>query len=253
MAAARACCSSAGMRRRSQACAQELGGRSARVDWCAADLATVAGRARWSRPRVAGAAAACNVLVNNAGLGDFGMLDELDDAGDRAAVRRSTPSHRCSSRARCCRTCVQQPHGRDPQHRFGVRQPRLSRVRRLLRHQVRAARLHRGIAARAGRLERRRALLRAARDEDRHERVGRRPHERRAEAWRWIRPQQVAAAACAMLEAGKSRAPCFGWPEKLFVRINALLPRSRRRLAPQAASRHPSARAAAVAERVTQS
>ena len=36
-------------------------------------------------------------------------------------------------------------------------------------------------------------------------------------------PAQVAAAACAMLEAGKASA-VFGWPEKLFVRINALLP-----------------------------
>ena len=31
-------------------------------------------------------------------------------------------------------------------------------------------------------------------------------------------PAQVAAAACAMLEAGKASA-VFGWPEKLFVRI----------------------------------
>jgi short-subunit dehydrogenase len=36
-------------------------------------------------------------------------------------------------------------------------------------------------------------------------------------------PGPVAAAACDVLEAGRTSA-VFGWPEKLFVRINALLP-----------------------------
>jgi hypothetical protein len=37
-------------------------------------------------------------------------------------------------------------------------------------------------------------------------------------------PATVAAAACNLLETGRLEA-VFGWPEKLFVRINALLPR----------------------------
>ena len=65
-------------------------------------------------------------------------------------------------------------------------------------------------------------------------------------------PAQVAVAACAMLEAGKTGV-CFGWPEKLFVHINALLPGvvdgSLRRQLP-VIRRHA---AAAVAERATQS
>jgi hypothetical protein len=36
-------------------------------------------------------------------------------------------------------------------------------------------------------------------------------------------PATVARAACDMLESGRREA-VFGWPEKLFVRINALLP-----------------------------
>jgi short-subunit dehydrogenase len=65
-------------------------------------------------------------------------------------------------------------------------------------------------------------------------------------------PAQVAAAACAMLEAGKT-STVFGWPEKLFVRINALLPGvvdgSLRKQLP-VIRRHA---AAALAERATQS
>ena len=60
--------------------AQELGGGSARVDWCAADLATDAGRARVVEVASGWGDSGINVLVNNAGLGDFGMLDEIDDA-----------------------------------------------------------------------------------------------------------------------------------------------------------------------------
>jgi short-subunit dehydrogenase len=36
-------------------------------------------------------------------------------------------------------------------------------------------------------------------------------------------PERVAAAVCRMLETGQTEAT-IGWPEKLFVRINALLP-----------------------------
>ena len=60
--------------------AQTLGGRSARVDWCAADLATVAGRARVVEAASLWGGSGINVLVNNAGCGDFGLLDEIDDA-----------------------------------------------------------------------------------------------------------------------------------------------------------------------------
>jgi short-subunit dehydrogenase len=60
--------------------AQDLGGRSARVDWCAADLATVAGRARVVEAASLWGGSGINVLVNNAGCGDFGLLDEIDDA-----------------------------------------------------------------------------------------------------------------------------------------------------------------------------
>jgi short-subunit dehydrogenase len=37
-------------------------------------------------------------------------------------------------------------------------------------------------------------------------------------------PERVARAACALLESGRAEA-IVGWPEKLFTRVNATLPR----------------------------
>ena len=57
--------------------AASLGGEGGRVTWVEADIGTAAGRATVAeRARSAG----CNVLVNNAGLGEFALVDEQTDA-----------------------------------------------------------------------------------------------------------------------------------------------------------------------------
>ncbi len=87
--------------------AQALGGRSARVDWCAADLATAEGRARVVEAASHWGGSGINVLVNNAGCGDFGMLDEARRCSDRAAVcdqrRRAHAADAGAAAARCAR------------------------------------------------------------------------------------------------------------------------------------------------------
>ena len=105
----------------------------------------------WStlRSRWGGAASTC--WSTTPGIGDFGMLEERRTMQHRARCSRSTPSRRCSSARALLPHLRRAAAACDPEHRLGVRQHRLSRVRRVLRHQVRAARLHRGAAPRTGR------------------------------------------------------------------------------------------------------
>ena len=230
--------------------AQDLGGRSARVGWCAADLATGEGRAR-----VVGAATefggrGCNALVNNAGLGDFGLLDETDDAAIERLFAINAIAPMQLTRA-LLPTLRSQPAAAILNvgsvfgslgypgftaycaSKFALRGFTEALRRELADSSVRvqyfAPRATRtGMNASA--VDRMNAELNVAMDP----------------------PAQVAAAACNMLEAGKTGA-VFGWPEKLFVRINALLPGvvdgSLRKQLP-VIRRHA---AAAVAERITQS
>ena len=229
--------------------AQELGGRSPRVDWCAADLATGAGRAlvveaasRWG--------SGINVLVNNAGRGDFGMLDELDDAAIERlfAINAIAPIQltrallpQLRSQAAGAILNIGSVFGSlgypgftaYSATKFALRGFTEALRRELVDSKIgvhyfapRATRT--GMNASA--VDRMNAELKVAVDP----------------------PAQVAAAACSMLEAGKTGA-VFGWPEKLFVRINALLPGvvdgSLRKQLP-VIRRHA---AAALAERATQS
>jgi short-subunit dehydrogenase len=177
--------------------ARALGGRSARVDWCAADLATAAGRARVVE------AANCwgggvNVLVNSAGLGDFGMLDELDDAAIERlfAINAVAPMQVTRALLPMLRS---QPMSAilNIGSVFGSLGYPGFTAYSATKFALRATKT--GMNASA--VDRMNAELKVAMDP----------------------PAQVAKAACAMLEAGKTSA-CFGWPEKLFVRINALLP-----------------------------
>jgi len=230
--------------------AQALGGRSARVDWCAADLATAAGRARVVEAASQWGGSGINVLVNNAGHGDFGMLDELDDAAIERlfAINAVAPIQLTRALLPQLRS---QPTGAILNigsvfgslgypgfAAYSATKFALRGFTEALRRELADSRI--GVhyfAPRATKtgmnssaVDRMNAELKVAMDP----------------------PAQVAAAACAMLEAGKTSA-VFGWPEKLFVRINALLPRvvdgSLRKQLP-VIRRHA---AAAVAERATQS
>ena len=229
---------------------QGLGGRSARVDWCAADLATAEGRARVVEAANRWGGSGVNVLVNSAGLGDFGMLDELDDAAIERLFAINAVAPVQMTRA-LLPTLRSQPMGAIlnigsvfgslgypgftaySATKFALRGFTEALRRELADSKVgvhyfapRATRT--GMNASA--VDRMNAELKVAMDP----------------------PAQVAAAACSMLEAGKTSA-VFGWPEKLFVRINALLPGvvdgSLRKQLP-VIRRHA---AAALAERATQS
>ena len=230
--------------------AQALGGRSARVDWCAADLATVAGRARVVEAASLWGGSGINVLVNNAGCGDFGMLDEVDDAAIERLFAINAIAPMQLTRA-LLPTLRSQPAsailnigsvfgslGYPGFTAYSATKFALRGFTEALRREMADSKI--GVhyfAPRATKtgmnsaaVDRMNAELKVAMDP----------------------PAQVAAAACAMLEAGKASA-VLGWPEKLFVRINALLPGavdgSLRKQLP-VIRRHA---ATAVAERATQS
>ena len=129
---------------------ESMGGRSPRAEACVADLATAAGRAHVAATAASWGGPGINVLVNNAGLGEFGLLSQADDAAIERLFAINVIAPVLLTRA-LLGAAHSAARGRDPEHRFGVRQPRLSRLCGLLGHQVRAARLHRGPAPRAGR------------------------------------------------------------------------------------------------------
>ncbi len=233
-----------------ESAAQELGGRSARVDWCAADLATADGRARVVEAASRWGGSGINVLLNNAGLGDFGTLDELDDAAierlfainaiaPMQLTRALLPQLRSQPMAAILNIgSVFGSLGYPGFTAYSATKFALRGFTEALRRELADSKI--GVhyfapratktGMNASAVDRMNVELKVAVDP----------------------PAQVAAAACAMLEAGKTGA-VFGWPEKLFVRINALLPGvvdgSLRKQLP-VIRRHA---AAAVAERVTQS
>ena len=75
--------------------AQALGGRSARVDWCAADLATAEGRARVVEAASHWGGSGINVLVNNAGSVISACSTNLTMQRSSGCLR-STPLRPCS-------------------------------------------------------------------------------------------------------------------------------------------------------------
>ena len=190
------------------------------------------------------------MLVNNAGCGDFGMLDEVDDAAIERMFAINAIAPMQLTRA-LLPTLRSQPMsailnigsvfgslGYPGFTAYSATQFALRGFTEALRRELADAKI--GVhyfapratktGMNAAAVDRMNAELKVAMDP----------------------PAQVAAAACAMLEAGKASA-VFGWPEKLFVRINALLPGvvdgSLRKQLP-VIRRHA---ATAVAERATQS
>jgi len=201
--------------------AARLGGRSPTVDWHAADLATTAGRATVVAAASQWGGTGCNVLVNNAGLGDFRMIDELDDAAVERlfAINAVAPIQLTRALLGHLRA---QPEaailnvgsvfgslGYPGFAAYSATKFALRGFSEALRRELADSRI--GVhyfAPRATQTEMNAAAVTAMNTELG---VAMDP------------PAQVAIAACNLLEAG-GRSAVFGWPERLFVRINALLP-----------------------------
>lgn len=198
-----------------------LGGLSPTVATCVADLATEAGRAKVLGAAQTFGARGCNVLVNNAGLGDFGMLDELEDAAvDRLfAINAIAPIQLTRALLGHLRA---QPEaailnvgsvfgslGYPGFAAYSATKFALRGFSEALRRELADTRI--GVhyfapratrtAMNASAVDRMNAELGVAMDP----------------------PAHVAVAACNLLENG-GRSAVLGWPEKLFVRINALAP-----------------------------
>jgi short-subunit dehydrogenase len=201
-----------------EAQAASLGGYSERVQSCVGDLATDSGRQRVAEAAIAWRA---NVLVNNAGLGDFGLLHQQSDAmlerlfavnvlAPMQLTRALLPHLRAQPEATILNVgSVFGSLGYPGFTAYSATKFALRGFSEALRRELadtavrvlylapRATRT--GMNASA--VEAMNAELGVAMD----------------------LPEVVAAAAVAMLERG-ARHATVGWPEKLFVRINALLP-----------------------------
>jgi len=201
--------------------AAQLGGRSANVDWHAADLATAAGRATTAAAASQWCGTGCNVLVNNAGVGDFRMFDELDDAAVERLFAINAVAPIQLTRALLGHLRVQPEAailnvgsvfgslGYPGFAAYSATKFALRGFSEALRRELADSRI--GVhyfAPRATQTDMNAAAVTAMNTELG---VAMDP------------PAQVAIAACNLLEAG-GRSAVFGWPERLFVRINALLP-----------------------------
>ena len=196
-----------------------LGGRSEQLETVAADLITDAGRSLVaSRAATWGA----NALVNNAGLGEFALVDDLTDAGIERlfAINAIAPIQL---------TRALLPHLRAQPEAAVLN---IGSVFGSLAYPGFAAYSATKFALRGFTEALRRELAgttvkvlylapRATRTGMNHSAVEQMNQELGVAM---DPPEVVAAAACDMLEQGRLEA-VLGWPEKLFVRINALLPR----------------------------
>lgn len=199
-----------------------MGGRSPRADACVADLATAAGRAHVAATAASWGGSGINVLVNNAGLGEFGLLSQADDAAIERLFAINAIAPMQLTRALLGQLTAQPEAvilnigsvfgslGYPGFAAYSASKFALRGFTEALRRELADTRVGvRYFAPRATRtgmnasaVERMNTELGVAMDP----------------------PAAVAAAACNLLETGRLEA-VFGWPEKLFVRINALLPR----------------------------
>lgn len=201
--------------------AAALGSRSARVETCAADLATAAGRSKVLAAARQCGGQGCNVLVNNAGLGDFGMIDTLDDAAIERLFAINAIAPIQLTRALLGQLRTQQEAailnvgsvfgslGYPGFATYSASKFALRGFSEALRRELADTRI--GVHYFAPRATR--TGMNAATVEAMNAELG----------VAMDPPAHVAAAACDLLERG-GRSAVFGWPEKLFVRINALAP-----------------------------
>jgi short-subunit dehydrogenase len=199
-----------------------IGGRSSRADACVADLATAAGRSQAVGAACRFGGQGINVLVNNAGRGEFGLLSQTDDAAIERLFAINAIAPMQLTRA-LLESLTAQPEaailnvgsvfgslGYPGFAAYSASKFALRGFTEALRRELADTRVDvRYFAPRATKtgmnasaVERMNAELGVAMDA----------------------PATVAKAACDLIESGRPEA-VFGWPEKLFVRINALLPR----------------------------
>lgn len=198
---------------------EELGGGSPRLQACLGDLATETGRREIAARAIAWN---CNVLLNNAGLGEFSFVDDQTDAGlERLFAVNALAPMQLTRRLL--------PHLR-AQHQAGI----------LNIGSVFGSLAYPGFAAYSASKFALRGFTEALRREladtnvtvqylaPRATRTGMNAsaveHMNAELGVAMDPPEVVARAAWQMLEGGRQEA-VLGWPEKLFVRINALLPR----------------------------
>jgi short-subunit dehydrogenase len=204
------------------AIAAEIGGHTDRLAYCVADLTCAVDRAELCTRAVRWRGAGVNTLINSAGMGDFGLFDQVTDAALEQMFAINVLAPMQLSRELL-------PHLRRQKegailnvgsvfgsigypgftaysatkfalHGFtqALRRELLDSTVRVHYLAPRATRTSMNAAA----VERMNTELKVAMDT----------------------PQSVAIAACDMLHNNR-RDAVLGWPEKLFVRINALLPR----------------------------
>ena len=201
--------------------AARLGGRSPSVDWHAADLATTAGRATVvaAATQWGGRVATCSSTMRVSATS--GMIDELDDAAVERlfAINAIAPIQLTRALLGHLRA---QPEaailnvgsvfgslGYPGFAAYSATKFALRGFSEALRRELADSRI--GVhyfAPRATQTEMNAAAVTALNTE-----LG----------VAMDLPSAVASAACNLLEAG-GRSAVFGWPERLFVRINALLP-----------------------------
>jgi short-subunit dehydrogenase len=204
------------------AIAAEIGGHTDRLAYCVADLTCDADRAALRDHAVRWRSEGVNTLINSAGTGHFGLFDEVTDAAleQMFAINVLAPMQLCREFLHHLRRrkeaailnvgSVFGSIGYPGFTAYSATKFALHGFTQALRRELldTAVRVH-YLAPRATRtsmnaaaVERMNAELKVAMDT----------------------PQCVAIAACNMLQDNR-RDAVLGWPEKLFIRINALLPR----------------------------
>ncbi len=197
----------------------ELGGSSDRLQRCVANVVDPHDRAKVVERA---ANAGCNVLVNSAGLGEFAFVDEQTDAGLERLFAVNALAPMQLTRA-LLPSLLRQPEaavlnvgsvfgslGYPGFTGYSATKFALRGFTEALRRELADSRVRvHYLAPRSTRT----AMNAAA--------VGRMNAELGVSM---DSPDAVARAAADMLEQGRPEA-VLGWPEKLFVRVNALLPR----------------------------
>jgi short-subunit dehydrogenase len=203
------------------ATAAALGGRGATVQTCVADLATESGRGKVLLDARAFGGRGCNVLINNAGIGDFGMVDAMDDAAIERLFAINAIAPIQLTRALLAHLRAQPEAailnvgsvfgslGYPGFATYSATKFALRGFSEALRRELADTRI--GVHYFAPRATR--TGMNASAVESMNVELG----------VAMDTPAHVAAAACNLLERGR-RSAVFGWPEKLFVRINALAP-----------------------------
>ncbi|SEH63650.1 SDR family NAD(P)-dependent oxidoreductase [Stutzerimonas xanthomarina] len=159
-----------------------------------------------------------NCVINAAGINQFSLLEQQNEDAIARLIGVNVTADPPAAAAAAPATA-----GAAGQPWLDLRLHRLPGFCRLLRQQVRPARLFRSAAPRAGRQSRQGALHRATRHPHGDEQC-RRGGMNDALKVEMDDPQEVARQIVHAIATEREEL-YLGWPEKLFVRLNGLLPR----------------------------